>query len=74
MQYDYGKKGKDQKSIQSSTTPDPMGKLDTNGNVTTLQLDITNESREVSSFPAGDHKTSIKRRTRNHNKNKIEIT
>ena len=29
---------------------------DTYGKVTTLQLDITNESQEVSPFPAGDHK------------------
>ena len=29
---------------------------DTNGKVTTSQLDITNESQEVSPFPAGDHK------------------
>ena len=29
---------------------------DTNGKVTTSQLDIANESEEVSPFPAGDHK------------------
>ena len=29
---------------------------DTNGKVTNSQLDITNDSQEVSSFPAGDHK------------------
>ena len=29
---------------------------DTNGKVTTSQLDITNESQEVSPFPAGDHR------------------
>ena len=34
---------------------------DTNGKVTTSQLDITNESQEVSPFPAGDHKASINR-------------
>ena len=28
---------------------------DTNGKVTTSQLDITNESQEVSPFPAADH-------------------
>ena len=33
---------------------------DTNGKVTTSQLDIKNESQEVSSFPAGDHKALIK--------------
>ena len=47
---------------------------DTNGKVTTSQLDITNESQEVSPFPAGDHKASINRRTQKHNKNKTEIT
>ena len=47
---------------------------DTNGNVTTSQLDITNESQEVSPFPAGDHKASINRRARKHNKNKTEKT
>ena len=29
---------------------------DTNGKVTNSQLDTINESQEVSSFPAGDHK------------------
>ena len=28
---------------------------DTNGKVTTSQLDNTNESQEINSFPAGDH-------------------
>ena len=36
----------------------------TNGKVTTSQLDITNESQEVSPFPAGDHKASINRSAR----------
>ena len=36
---------------------------DTNGKVTNSQLDITNESEEVSSFPAGDH-TASKKQTR----------
>ena len=40
----------------------------TNGNVTSSQLDITNESQEVSPFPAGDHKASINRRTRKYSK------
>ena len=34
---------------------------DTNGKVTTSQLDITNKSQEVSPFPAGDHKASTNR-------------
>ena len=35
---------------------------DNNGKVTTSQLDITNESQEVSPFPAGDLKASTNRR------------
>ena len=35
---------------------------DTNGKVTNSQLDTTNESQEVSPFPAGDHKAHINRR------------
>ena len=53
-------KGKDQESIQSSITPDPGYQW----KVTTSQLDFTNESQEVSPFPAGDHKASINRRVR----------
>ena len=41
---------------------------DTNRKVTTSQLDITNESQEVSLFPAGDHKASMTRCARKHNK------
>ena len=47
---------------------------ETNGKVTASQLDITNESQEVSPFSTGDHKASTNRRARKHNKNKIEIT
>ena len=35
---------------------------DTNGKVTTSQFDITNESHEVSAFPAGDQKAKKNRR------------
>ena len=56
--FDLNKKsGKDQKSIQSSTTPDPghhMGKW--------KNTDITNKIQEVSSFPAGDHKAAMNKR------------
>ena len=47
---------------------------DTNGKVTNSQLDITNESQEVSPYPAGDHKASINRFARKHYKHKTEIT
>ena len=43
----------------------PMGKLQT-------QLDTTNESQEVSPFPAGDHKAHINRRAQRHSKHKTE--
>ena len=33
---------------------------DTDGKVTTSQVDITNESQEVSHFSAGDHKINFK--------------
>ena len=63
------KKGKDQESIQSSTTLSQHA----NGKVIPSQLDITDQSQEVSPFPAGDHKASINRRARKHNNNKTEI-
>ena len=47
---------------------------DTNGKVTNSQLDITNESQEVSHFPAGDHKATINRRARKNIKHTTEIT
>ena len=62
------KEGEDQESRQSS----PHLTQDTNWKVTPLQLDITNDSQEVSPFQAGDHKASINRRARKHNKNKTE--
>ena len=45
---------------------------DTNGIVTNSQLDTTNESQEVSSFPASDHKAHINRRAQRHSKHKTE--
>ena len=47
---------------------------DTNGKVTNSQLDNTNESQEVRPFPAGDHKATINRHARKHNKHTTEIT
>ena len=37
-----------------------------------LTVDTTNESQEVSPFPAGDHKTHINRRAQRHSKYKTE--
>ena len=45
---------------------------DTNGKVTNSQLDTTNESQEVSPFPAGDHKAHINRRAQRHSKHMAE--
>ena len=45
---------------------------DTNGIVTNSQLDTTNESYEVSPFPADDHKAHINRRTQRYSKHKAE--
>ena len=41
---------------------------DTNVKVTNSLLDTTNESQEVSSFPAGDHKAHINRHAQRHSK------
>ena len=41
---------------------------DTNGKVTNSHLDTTNDSQEVSPFPAGDHKAQINRHAQRHNK------
>ena len=45
---------------------------DTNGKVTNSQLDTTNESQEVSLFPAGDHNAQINRCTQRHSKHTTE--
>ena len=45
---------------------------ETNGKVINSQLDTTNESQEVSPFPAGDHKAHINRRAQRHSKHKTE--
>ena len=59
---------KDQKSIQSSTTPVPGYQWESDK----LTVDTTNESQEVSPFPAGDHKAHINRRAQRHCKHKTE--
>ena len=50
----------------------PLLAQNSNGKVTNSQLDITNESQEVSSFPAGDHKAHINRLAQRHSKHKTE--
>ena len=62
------KKGKYQESIQSNTTPDPGYQWESDN------FSIRHHKREVSPLPASDHKVSINRRTRKHNKNMTDIT
>ena len=45
---------------------------DINGKVTNSQIDTTNESQEVSPFPAGDHKAHINIHAQSHSKHKTE--
>ena len=45
---------------------------DTNGKVTISQLDTTNDSQEVSPFPAGDHTAQTNTRAQRQNKHKTE--
>ena len=48
----------------TSTTPDPGYQWESDR----LIVDTTNESQEVSPFPAGDHKAHINRRAQRHSK------
>ena len=50
----------------------PHPTQDTNGKATNPQQDTTNESQEVSPFPAGDHKAQLNRRAQRHSKHKTE--
>ena len=58
--------------IRSRYNQVPHPTQDTNGKATYSQLDTTNESQEVSPFPAGDHKAHINRRAQRHSKHKTE--
>ena len=58
--------------VRSRYNQVPHLTLDTNGKVANSQLDTTNESQEVSPFPAGDHKAHINRCAQRHSKHKTE--
>ena len=58
--------------IRSRYNQVPNPTQDTNGKVTKSQLDTTNESQEVSPFPAVGHKAHINRRAQRHSKHKTE--
>ena len=47
---------------------------DTSGKVTNSQLETTDESQEISPFPAGDHKAHINRRVQRLSKHKTGKT
>ena len=49
-------KSKKMAKIRNRCNQAPHLTQDTNGKVTTSQLDITNKNQKVSPFPAGDHK------------------
>ena len=51
------------KRVRNRHNQAPHLNQDTNRKVTTSQLDITNESQEVSPFPAGDHKATCWEKT-----------
>ena len=57
----FNDKSKKEAKIKNRHNQAPHPTQYSNGKVTTSQLDITNESQEVSPFPAGDHKASINR-------------
>ena len=69
----YMKVGKGAK-IRNRYNQVPHLTKDAIGKVTYSQLDTTNESQEVSPFPAGDHKAHISRRSQRHSKHKTEKT
>ena len=56
--YKIKQEGKDQESIQSSTTPDPGHHIGKGQNTRKYHIQ---ESQEVSPFPAGDHKAAMNR-------------
>ena len=67
----FGKVSKGAK-IRNRYNQVPHLTQDTDGKVKNSQLDTTNESQEVSPFPAGDHKAHINRRSQRHSKHKTE--
>ena len=55
-----GSKVRKRAKIRNRYSQAPHLTQDTNGKVSTSQLDIKNESQEVSPFPAGDHLNLLK--------------
>ena len=66
----YHLKVRKRAKIRNQYNQAPHLTQDTNEKVITSQLDITNESQEVTPFPAGDHKASTNRRALKHNKSR----
>ena len=70
----YGSKVSKGAKIRNRYNKVPHLTQDTNRKVTNSQFEATNESQEVSPFPAGDHKAHINRRAQRHSKHKTEKT
>ena len=68
LRHFIGMKVRKRAKIRNRHNQAPHPTQDTNGKVTTSQPDITNESKEVIPFPAGDPKAPTNRRARKHNK------
>ena len=59
-------------TIRNQYNQEPHLTKGTNEKVTNSQLDTTNESQDVRSFPAGDHKAHINRHVQRLSKYKTE--
>ena len=70
----YAEHAKVSKGVKITIRYNQIPHLTPNGKVTKSQLNITNESQEVSPFLAGDHKARMNRRAQRHNKHKTEKT
>ena len=68
----YSLKGSKCAKIRNQYNQVPHLTQNTNEKVTNSLLDTTNESQEVSPFPAGDHKAHINRHAQRHSKHKTE--
>ena len=66
--YKVSKSAKIRNRYNQCTTPGPGYQWESDK----LTVDTTNESQEVSPFPAGDHKAHINRPAQRHNKHKTE--
>ena len=69
VSYQYFFKVRKRANTRNRYNQAPYLTQNTNGKVTTSQLDITHESLEARPFPAGDHNAPINRSRRKYNNN-----